>query len=74
MLNSSECGSTQVSVKFQLLIKHCKNLKTVLAFKLSDAVFILLINVKMSTIYEQDKFHADLHKNKNKKTLMCCVS
>ena len=50
MLNSSESDSTQVSVKFQLLIKHCKNLKTVLAYKLSDAVFILLINVKMSTI------------------------
>ena len=43
--------STQVSMKFQVLIKNkmLKN-KTLLALKLSDAVFILLINAKMPTI------------------------
>ena len=56
--------STQLSMKFQLLIKT-KMLKTYdfLAFKLSYAVFIMLINAKMPTIvdiYEQDKFHAQL--------------
>ena len=30
-----------------------------LALKLSDVVFIML-NVKMPTIYEQDKFHVQL--------------
>ena len=51
-------------MKFQLLIK-CKKLKNK-RLKPSVVVFILLINVKMPTIYfcghfniyEQDKFHA----------------
>ena len=43
--------STQLSMKFQLLIKAkmMKNQKN-LAIKFSDAVFIMLINVKMPTI------------------------
>ena len=32
--------------------------KKLLALSLSDVVFIMLINVKMPTIYEQDKFRA----------------
>ena len=42
--------STQLSINFQLLI-NTKMLKytDLLAFKLSDVVFILLINVKMPT-------------------------
>ena len=42
----------QLSIKFQLLIKNkmLKNTQIVLAIKLSDVVFILLINVKMPTI------------------------
>ena len=40
--------STQLSLKFQLLVKT-KMLKNT-DFKLSDGVFILLINVKMQTI------------------------
>ena len=37
--------------KFQLLIKtKMLKIKTFLAFKLSDVLFIMLINVKMSTI------------------------
>ena len=50
-------------MKFQLLIKSkMLKIKIFLALKLSDAVFIMLINVKMPTIvgifniYEQDKF------------------
>ena len=55
--------STQLSRKFQLLIKtkiQAKN--NCLALSLSDVVFIMLINVKMPTIvgifniYEQDEF------------------
>ena len=43
--------STQLSMKFKLLIKlNCRKLKTVLDFKFSDVVFIMLINVKMPTI------------------------
>ena len=40
-----------MSIKFQLLIKS-KMLKndTFLAFKLSDVVFIMFINVKMPTV------------------------
>ena len=37
-------------MKFQLLIKTKMLIKIFLAFKLSDGVFILLINVKMPTI------------------------
>ena len=44
MLNSN-------SMKFQLLIKSkILKIKTILALKLSDVVFIRPINVKMSTI------------------------
>ena len=59
-------------MKFQLLIK-AEMLKNFffLAFKLSDVVYIMLINVTMPTksdanncwhfnIYEHDKFHAQL--------------
>ena len=35
-------------------------MKKFLALSLSDVVFIMLINVKMPTIYEQDKFDAQL--------------
>ena len=43
--------TTQLSMEFQLLIKSnmLKNM-TFLAFKLSDVVFIMLINVNMPTI------------------------
>ena len=41
-------SSTQLSMKFQLLIKT--KMKTFLVFKLSDGVFIMLINDKMPTI------------------------
>ena len=42
--------STQMSMKFQLLIKTKIIKKTILAFKLWDVVFIILINVKMPTL------------------------
>ena len=42
--------STQLSMLFQLSITNMLKVKTLLAFKLSDLVFIKLINVKMSTI------------------------
>ena len=42
--------STQLSTKFQLLIKTKITTKTFPAFSLSDVVFIMLINVKMPTI------------------------
>ena len=43
--------STQLSMKFQLLIKgKMVNNKDFFAFKLSDVVFIPLINVKIPTI------------------------
>ena len=43
--------SSQLSMKFQLLIKtNMLKIKTVYAFKLSDVVFIMLIHVKMPTI------------------------
>ena len=42
--------STQLSTKFQLLIKTKKMTKKFLALSLSDVVFIMLINVKMPTI------------------------
>ena len=43
--------STHMSMRFQLLItkKILKN-KVMFAFKLSDVVFIMLINVKMPTV------------------------
>ena len=58
--------STQLSTKFQLLVKTKIPTKKFLAFSLSDVVFIMLINVKMPTIvglfniYKQDKFRAQL--------------
>ena len=43
--------STQLSTKFQLLIKaKIPKMKRFLALSLSDVVFIMLINVKMPTI------------------------
>ena len=43
--------STQLSTKFQLLIKSkIQTNKEVFILRLSDVVFILLINVKMPTI------------------------
>ena len=43
--------STQLSMKFQLLIKpKMLKINTVFDFKRSDVVFIMLINVKMPTI------------------------
>ena len=43
--------STQLSTKFQRFIKtKIQKNKTFLAFKLSNVVFIMLINVKMPTI------------------------
>ena len=51
-------------MKFQLLIKTytgmLKNKKKILALKLLDVVFIMLINVKMPTIVGIFKFHAQL--------------
>ena len=42
--------STQMIMKFQLLIPTKMLLKIFLAFNLTNVVFILLINVKMPTI------------------------
>ena len=42
--------STQLSTKFQLLIKTKIPTKMFLALSLSDVVFIMLINVKIPTI------------------------
>ena len=46
--------STQLSMEFRLLVKSkiikCWKIKIFLAFKLSDDVFIMLINVKMPII------------------------
>ena len=43
--------STQLSTKFQLLIKtKYRPIKKCLAFSLSDVVFIMLLSVKMPTI------------------------
>ena len=43
--------STQLSMKFQLLIKlKCSKINTLIASKLSEVLFIMLINVKMPTI------------------------
>ena len=53
--------STQLSTKFQQLIKlKYQQIKKFLALSLSDVVFLILINVKMPTINEQDKFCAQL--------------
>ena len=49
-LNLFSC-STQLSTKFQLLIKiKYRQIKKFLALSLSDVVLIMLINVKMPTI------------------------
>ena len=51
-------------MKLQLLIKSKMLKKIFLAFKLSDVVFIMLINVNMAkfvgilSLNEHDKFHA----------------
>ena len=56
--------STQLSMKLKPLIKtKMLKIKTFLAFKLSDVVSIMLINVKLPTIwhfniYKYDQFHA----------------
>ena len=43
--------STELSMKFQLLVKtKMLNIKILITFLLSDVVFIMLINVKMPTI------------------------
>ena len=55
--------STQLSTKFQLLIKtKIPTNKKFQYLSLSDIVFVRLhvTNVKMPTIYEQDKFPAQL--------------
>ena len=56
-----------LSITFQFLIKiNYRKIKYFLALKLSYIVFIMLINVKMSTIvgiltfYEQNIFHAQV--------------
>ena len=43
--------STQLSTKFQLFIKTKIQMKKLLALSLSDVVFIMLVNVKMPTIF-----------------------
>ena len=50
-------SSTQLGMEFQLLIKSkmLKN-KDFLAFKLSDVVFIMLIDVKMPTYVDNLTF------------------
>ena len=56
--------STQLSIKFQLLIKtEMLRNKEFLAFKLPNDVFIMLINVKRwhFNIYKQNKFRAQLN-------------
>ena len=42
--------STQLSTKFQLLIKTKITTKKFFALSLSDVVFIMLINVEMQTV------------------------
>ena len=43
--------STQLSIEFQMLIKSKMfKIKTFLAFRCSDVLFIMLINIKMPTI------------------------
>ena len=45
--------STQLSMEVQMLIKSkikCLKIKTFLAFRCSDVLFIMLINIKMPTI------------------------
>ena len=60
MLNSTEHIISTAHKKLKY-----RQMKNFLALSLSDVVFIMLINVKMTTtvgiyIYEQDKFHAQL--------------
>ena len=62
----------EISTAHKTKILKKKKIKIYLAFKLSDVVFIVLINVKMPTIvgnannswhfniYEQDQFHGQL--------------
>ena len=43
--------STQLSMKFITLIKlKCRKINTFFAFKLTDIIFIMLVNVKVPTI------------------------
>ena len=58
MLNSTEREISNAQKKLKY-----RQIKTFLAFSLSDVVFIMLINVKIVgifNIYEQDKFLAQL--------------
>ena len=49
--------STQLSTKFQLLIKtKYRQMKKFIILSLSDVVFIMLINVKMPTIMSRINF------------------
>ena len=48
--------STQLSMKFQFLIKCNMVIKIFLAFKLSDVVNLLLINIEMPTMVGILKF------------------
>ena len=66
-LFSSQLFSTQLSTKFQLLIKlKHRQMKKFIALSLSGIVFIMLINVKMPTIVgiltfmSKKKFRAQL--------------
>ena len=53
--------STQLSTKFQLLIKlKSGQMKKFLALSFSDVVFIMLMNVKMALFFDQDTFRAQL--------------
>ena len=52
VIKLSSC-STQLSMKFQLLIKlKYRQMKMYLALSRSDVVFIMLVNVKMPTIVD----------------------
>ena len=55
---SKESCSTEISMNFQLLIKTkmLKNNNFYLGFKLSNVLFIMLINVTLLTIYGILKF------------------
>ena len=52
-------------MKFQLLIKIKIPKNNDFSYNLSDSVLILLINVKIPTIYEQDQFFAQLSMKKS---------
>ena len=52
MYNAFSC-STHLSMKFILLIKDFRNIMIVIALKISDVVFIPLLNVKIPTTYSK---------------------